>query len=59
MPINRSQMLKVLKAINEPKLIHEEDYAKDRGLRVFTREGGYPSVSFSQVFTSPHRKYQQ
>jgi len=53
MPINRSQMLKVLKAINEPKLIHEEDYAKDRGLRVFTSEGGYSCETDEYLIDGP------
>ena len=53
MPINRSQMLKILKSIDEPKLVHESDDAKDSGLRVFTSEGGYYSETDEYLIDGP------
>ena len=53
MPIIRSQMLQVLKSIDEPKLIHEGDDAKDSGLRVFTRDGGYYGETDEYLIDGP------
>jgi hypothetical protein len=53
MPINRSQLLTVLKSIGEPKLVQESDDAKDSGLRVFTSEGGYYSETDDYLIDGP------